>query len=158
MPTWTPTLTIVVGGATKKSDIDAAFNNTLALADGTKSHAKVGVDDAAPATPAAGTLYRDTLVNAWAAVTYSGGVPSLVRGVNIASLTDNGTGDCTVTFAQPMDDADYAAVANPREFNVRKHCACESVSAGSLRVLGYDDAAMAVVDSNFSLIVVGGHQ
>ncbi len=39
------------------------------------------------------------------------GTPSVRAGVNVASITDNGTGAYTVTFTTPMPDANYAVVA-----------------------------------------------
>ena len=35
-------------------------------------------------------------------IAWSGGVPSLINGANEVSLTDNGTGDVTITFAKPF--------------------------------------------------------
>lgn len=39
------------------------------------------------------------------------GTPAVTSGANVASITDNGTGNYTVTFSSPMPDANYVVVA-----------------------------------------------
>lgn len=39
------------------------------------------------------------------------GTPTVRAGVNISSITDNGTGKYTVNFTTPMTDANYTVVA-----------------------------------------------
>lgn len=44
----------------------------------------------------------------WGLITYSGGVPSAVASLNISSITDNSTGNCTVNYTTPFSSANYA--------------------------------------------------
>lgn len=121
----------------------------------TPSVTSIAVSGSAAATPTAGAVYRDTIVNAWANVA-NAGTPSITADVNVASLTDNGTGDTTVTFATAMSNANYAAVASPRAANARRHASCYTFATGSVRVYTYSDAANSAEDADFSLVVVGG--
>ena len=62
-------------------------------------------------TPSNATVPVDTVVNgtakAW--VNFNGtGTVAIRRAFNVSSITDNGTGDYTVTLAVAMPDADYA--------------------------------------------------
>lgn len=115
----------------------------------------VTVETVAPATPVAATLYKDSLVSAWCAVTFSGGTPSISDDVNVASLTDNGTGDTTVTYATAIGASSYAAVASPRSNSNRQHASCYSFASGSVRVYTYNDAADIAADADFSMVAVG---
>lgn len=63
---------------------------------------------AAPATPTANKLYKDAMVKGWASCTTSGGTPSLNDDFNVSSITDNGVGDFTVTWATAFASANYA--------------------------------------------------
>lgn len=67
---------------------------------------------AAPATPAADTLYKESTVKAYAKVTVSGGTPSIAGSFNVASITDSGVGDLTVTWARAFASANYAVHVN----------------------------------------------
>ena len=53
-------------------------------------------------------LYPESLVKAWTYITVTGGVPAITEDHNIASLTDNGVGDVTLTFARAMATASYS--------------------------------------------------
>lgn len=63
-------------------------------------------------TPSNATVPVDTVVNgtakAW--VNFNGaGTVAIRRAFNVASITDNGTGDYTVNFTTALPDANYAA-------------------------------------------------
>jgi hypothetical protein len=51
------------------------------------------------------------VAKAWAYVTFSGGTPTLQASHNVASITDNGVGDITVTYTTACSSALYAAIA-----------------------------------------------
>src|SRR3990167_10657684 len=89
-------LTVGTGLAITATTIAATASDPLALT------------TAAPATPAADTLYKDTMVKAWA-VWDSAGV--LLTDFNVSSFTRTGTGEYDVVFATAMASANYAAVA-----------------------------------------------
>jgi len=66
-------------------------------------------------TPSNSTVPVDTVVNgtakAW--VNFNGtGAVAIRRAFNVASITDNGTGNYTVNFTTAMADADYSAICN----------------------------------------------
>lgn len=48
----------------------------------------------------------------WAFVTVSGGTPTLVSSHNIASITDSGTGQLTLTFTTAFSSANYCVLGN----------------------------------------------
>jgi len=94
---------LAVGGA-----IDAngamTLSGTLTM-DGTNNAI---IPAAAPATPTANGLYRESIIKAWASVTVSGGTPTLNADLNVTSVTDTDTGQLTVTWETDFADANYA--------------------------------------------------
>lgn len=65
---------------------------------------------AAPATPAANTFYKDTIIKAWC--NWSGGAsPVIDADVNVSSITDGGVGIYTFNLATAMASAEFASVA-----------------------------------------------
>lgn len=129
--------------------------NIKYLKDATATPGSVTLSTVAPSTPTAATLYKDSIVSAWVTIAVSGGTPSITDDVNVASLTDNGTGDTTVTFATAIGVTSYAAVASPRANNNRLHASCYTFASGSVRVYTYDDAANVAADGDVSMIAVG---
>lgn len=109
-------------------DLTAAGRALLGDADASSQRTTLGLGDAA----VAGFLDEDDLasdsdtaapsqqsvkayiaamnpVKAWA--TFNGiGTPAVIAGSNIASITDNGTGDYTVTFTTAMASTNYAVI------------------------------------------------
>ena len=53
-----------------------------------------------------GTDYRD-VAKAW--VTFNGSTMAISKSYNVASITDNGTGDYTITWSTAFGDANYAS-------------------------------------------------
>ena len=115
---------------------------------------QLALSASAPATPSITALYLDTLVKAWAAVT-NGGTPTIADDVNVTSLTDNGTGDVTVTFASALASANYAAVVSASNTSLNARATVHSRGTGSVRVLTTDSSGNAG-DADFTAICVGG--
>lgn len=112
----------------------------------------ITVTEAAPATPAASTIYKDGIPNAWCRMNISGGTPAIADDLNIASLTDNGVGDIQFNFATNMANATYAAVATCFEGYAR----IINYATTSVRVTFFTDAGAALDTATASVIVIGG--
>jgi hypothetical protein len=52
-----------------------------------------------------------TLCRAWVSVDTTIATPSILGAFNVSSITDNGVGDITVNFTNPMPDTGYSSVA-----------------------------------------------
>lgn len=111
------------------------------------------MSETAPAEPDLSKLYNESLVKAWAVVTFSAGVPSLANFYNVSSITDIAPGRTTVTFATDLGINTYACVANP-DLNEDLHALCRDKQTGSVEVL-VETSAGANTDENFSVIVIG---
>lgn len=77
---------------------------------------------------------------------------------NITSITDNGTGDVTVTIATDFSSADYSAVVSARASGpvmTFVDSAGASQAAGSLRVLCYNTGGAATDPTNYYLACFG---
>lgn len=81
---------------------DADFNLRAA----TQAEQEAIVDNDVIVTPA-NQHSNPSAVKAWAHVMYSSGVPSLIRGYNIAGLVDVGTGVITVLWDVDFSDGNY---------------------------------------------------
>jgi len=132
----------------------ATLSSTLAVT-GATTLSTATMSTVAPSTPTAATLYKDSLVSGWVDITVSAGTPSITDDFNVSSLTDNGTGDTTVTWATAIGSATYAAVASPRANNNRLHASCYSFASGSVRVYTYNDSLDTAADGNVSMVAVG---
>ena len=108
----------------------------------------------APSAPVANYLYRDSIIKAWAFVENSAGTPSIGDDVNVASLTDNGVGDVTVTYATAMASVTYAAAAMVMETGGGPFARATAVATGSIRLAAITHDSSAV-DVDFSVIVTG---
>ena len=75
----------------------------------TPSITNLTLSGAAPATPAANVLYKDTIVKGWLE-TSGAGAWTIDADVNVSSITDNGTGDFTINWATAFSNADYVVV------------------------------------------------
>lgn len=128
-------------------DIDAALLALTAMASLTLS-------GAAPGTPTAATIYKDSICTAWAMVTISGGTPAITNDFNVASLTDNGAGDTTVNFATALANANFAAQATARAGSFSA-IYISAKAVGSVRV--FTDVAGSGGDKNFDVAVFGGN-
>lgn len=76
--------------------------------------------DSATAIPSQQSVkaYADSVspIKAWA-VFNGTGTPAVIAGDNVASITDNGTGDFTVNFTNAMPNANYAVIMSCSGFN-----------------------------------------
>jgi len=93
---------------------------------------------------------------AWAHVTISGGTPTLAAGHNFsASVTDNGTGDFTLTFTAAMSSAFFASIATVERSPSATFIRVTSQSTTAVRVVATDAADNPVDPTAFSLVVFG---
>jgi len=113
---------------------------------------------AAASTPAAKTLYEDSIVKMWVSKT-GFGTPSIADDVNVSSITDVGSGDFTPVFATNFSNGNYGVGSICRRTGsageigtVAEHTA----AVGSYRV-NTRDTSNAVEDSNFRLVAVGNN-
>lgn len=122
------------------------------IALGTNGYVALGRHATASMTPVKNALYASTIVKAWAAFDGTAASPILDMGFGVSGLTDNGTGDWTLTWITPFAEANYAVVST---------CTGSRFSAmntaplvGSVRILCVSDAG-TVQDSFMSVIAVG---
>lgn len=118
----------------------------------------------APATPTANTLYADSIVKAWASVSFSGGTPSLDDDVNISSVTDAGVGITRCNYATNMASINYSSAAI-RKLNASQYSVY--ISTGALpdvidatynlttSVTYISEVSGSPNDADFSVIVTG---
>ena len=123
---------------------------------GTPTISGATISGAAPATPTAGVFYSDQLVRVW--VNFDGtGAPVIRDDLNVSSLTDNGVGDYTVTFATAMGNTNYVAVPNIGHTVVgdnQAHVLGGGIATGSVQIV----TAQAGIVADFAqvyLIVFG---
>ena len=89
-------------------------------------------------TPSNATVPVDTVVNgtakAW--VNFNGqGTVAIRRAFNVSSISDNGTGNYTVTFTTAMPDANYADVA----------CVQDNNDSGSSSIASYSGRTVSSI-------------
>jgi hypothetical protein len=97
------------------------------------------------------------VAKAWALITWSAGTPTLTTGHNIASLTDNGTGDVTITFTTAFSSADYVVVRSMTSSSGGSSAAYDPIivsrAAGTVRIkcglpAASDNTAFTAFDSH----------
>lgn len=102
--------------------------------------------------------FHKSALKAWANITITAGVPAVTEGYNVASVSDNGTGDFTVNFTTPLSNATYAAVASVRNVNsgeARSIC-IRSKAVGGVRVNTFSGAGSLSDDvAGFDITVMG---
>lgn len=114
----------------------------------------------AGASPNVDTVFEDSIVKAWARVANTG-TPAITDDFNVTSLTDNATGDTTVTFATALATANYAAIGTVENSttSVQQTVQVHTQAAGSVRVVTLSHAgvggAISLVDIGFNIVVVG---
>jgi len=77
--------------------------------------------------------YHPGVAKFWANVSVSGGTPTLDASHNVTSITDNGTGDLTITIATDFSDADWCITAQTAGGGPA-FCRVNSIAAGSCNV------------------------
>ena len=114
---------------------------------------------AAAATPAAKTLYEDSIVKMWVSKA-GGGTPSIGDDVNVSSITDVGTGDYTPVFATDFSGSHYGVGVIGRRISGGPGEVAsigERLAAvGSYRVQ-CRDASNGIEDQNFRMMAVGNN-
>mgnify|MGYP001616145628 FL=1 len=138
-----------VGGTTSTRWV-TQDNSTvlLTLANGgllTLALGGITVSTAAPATPAAKTLYEDSIVKGWVRFNAAG---TIADDLNVSSITDNGAGDWTVNWATAFASANYGCtvvVGADAALTVRA-VAITSIGVGTVRILS------VVNDTNASVV------
>lgn len=98
-------------------------------------------------TPLSGRAYRDGVAQAWGAYT-TVTTTALDDSGNIASVTDNGTGDTTFTFRRAFANANYAVVLGGGGDGTTV-CGLTTRAVGSFRIRNRD-AANNYVDVNLN--------
>lgn len=110
---------------------------------------------AAALTPNLSTVYADSVCKAWALVTNTSGTPVLTAGYNVDSITDNGTGDYTVNFIQPMTSTSYAvAPAILDRTGNQKAISVKTLTRASFGI-ETESSTGAAEDHSFMVIVFG---
>ena len=89
-------------------------------------------------------------VRAW--VNFNGtGTVAIRASYNVASITDNGTGDYTVNFTTAMPDANYSAVTDGQIVSgvadITTQIAAAGFSTGSFRMNSQNNSTNALTDS-----------
>lgn len=103
-------------------------------------------------TPAAGGLYRDNVLCAWARVSASG---SIVSSFGISSVTKTSTGTYQVNFSNAFASGnDVCATASARQSATNRFVMIGLYSASYVTVEIYSNAGV-LVDNDFSVIVTG---
>jgi hypothetical protein len=86
-------------------------------------------------------------------VAVSGGAPTLSRGYNIASITDNGVGDFTLNFTNAMSDTTFGCVATPHRAAPGSsrvlYCVVIAKATGSVRIATLQEANTAGTNASF---------
>lgn len=129
--------------------------NRLALVEHNNDGTHGALTTAAPATPAAKTLYEDNIIKAWCDWSYSGGVPSIDDDVNVTSITDHSTGNLTLNLATAFSSANYGGggLSQGTEFGLVRIIVKFTTS---VRIELYDTTiANAVADMDGTAIFVG---
>jgi hypothetical protein len=106
--------------------------------------------DAAPATPVADRLYKDSIPKVW--VNFNGtGTIAIRDDVNVGSLTDNGTGLYTANLATNFANTNYAPVACSGSDQTR----LISLAAGAIGVESSDNGGAAEDAPTVTIIAFG---
>jgi hypothetical protein len=113
----------------------------------------VRVSEKAPATPVADALYNNLIPKAWALFDGRSGTFTQFSGANL-TVTRNGTGDYTCTFATNMLAVNsYIAIANADSVICEPQTANKAV--GSFRLFTFDYARVAAESSRVQVVVFG---
>lgn len=98
--------------------------------------------------------YHPAAAKTWAYVTVSGGTPTLQTSYNVASITDTGVGQLTITFTTAFSSANWSSVATSEGIT-----AIPSAThvAGSVRVDNLNGSAVGVDPTHYSFVGFGDH-
>lgn len=73
------------------------------------SFTTLDISGAAPGTPVAQRIYKESVLKAWVYATVSGGAVTVKAGLNVSSITYVAVGRYKLNFATNLTDANYAA-------------------------------------------------
>lgn len=101
--------------------------------------------------------YHPGVAKAWAYVSESGGDYTLEESYNVSGITDNGTGDVTVTWDTDFSSADYAAIPAPHRSGSATSAMANSQLAGSVdvEIVRVESDSAASIDTSFSVVAFG---
>jgi hypothetical protein len=103
----------------------------------------------------ASTLYSDNIVKAWGHATGTGTV-SLVDDHNVASITDNGTGDYTFAIGLDMANANYAGITS---MGATGSCFGKvTPAAGTIQIESINDSGSATDQVDVMFVIVGENE
>ena len=80
------------------------------------------------------------------------GTASILEGSNEVTLTDNGTGDYTLTFSEPFSRVP-SVVATPVTADI--YCQIATVAVSSVNIKTFNVSAQAATDADFHVMVMG---
>lgn len=109
---------------------------------------------------------KQKLIKGWCQVTISGGTPTIVDHNNVTSITDNGTGDFTITWDTDFSNANYAVFGSSKRDTsgaattgitqgVQLQCISSNPAVGSVRICTPDNSGSLIDVSMFSLAAIG---
>lgn len=108
--------------------------------------------------------YHPGMAKAWAMIAINAGTPAIGASYNIASITDNGLGDVTLTFSTPMSGTNYCAIAQFYGINSSAQAGpaanvkSQTASAARVQVLvatSSSDTTSIAQDLNFMFVAYG---
>lgn len=152
---WTSPRTWVAGTVLTAAQLNTDVRDNLGYLKATPTINTVTLDTAAPSTPVAATLYKDSMVSAWARVEAEDGSPAILDDYNVGSLTDNDVGDTTVTVATAQSSGNHVAVGIVHDEDLR-HITVSASGTGSIRVHTFSGSSPS--DRDFSVVLIGGWQ
>jgi hypothetical protein len=97
-----------IGATTSVGSLLAVAGNALITGTTTVQEIKFMEYDIASSTPNRNTLYANNIVKGWINIEGNQAIAAIRNSFNVSSLTDNTTGDYTITWAQGFKTATYA--------------------------------------------------
>lgn len=147
-----------------KEDGTAVVVAASGLTAASQAQVEAVTSDAVALTPLNGK-YHPGVAKAWCVVDVSGGTPSLTANLNVASITDNGTGDFTINLTTALSTSALCAVGmvrGPSGEGTANGLAGMSIDAGTalsasaLRVWTKGGGASGVTDvQRFNVAIFG---
>ena len=120
--------------------------------------ANIQITSVAPSTPAANTVYRDSIVRGWCHL--SGATWTIDDDFNVTSITDNNPGDFTITWETDFNSATYvvagaaiAAIAGNALGIVEVTDTAKS--AAVVRIAVINTTTGGETDANVSVVAIG---
>jgi hypothetical protein len=117
----------------------------------------VGTTTPGTSTAATGIINSVNSIRAWARVKVQNaptpGTPELVASFNVASLTDNGVGETTITFTTDMPHVNYAVLVTIDDDYPKPSCV-QSAAVGSVKVLTFESDFTTPYDSDWYVAII----